>query len=136
MSDSVLKECLKELQKMSKDEVIKKCKELNLYSDKYSNEKYKDDSFEVILPVNIEKNNHRHVNPTIIRTINHTIRRTQEGLVGGMAGRRFPEEFVPEEFVRAMAVKAQGPVAMTARECAAARTKKQGNKSKTSKATK
>ena len=50
MIDSVLKECLKELQEMSKDEVIKKCKELNLYSDKYSNEKYKDDSFEVIYP--------------------------------------------------------------------------------------
>lgn len=48
MIDSVLKECLKELQEMPKDEVIKKCEELDLYSDKYSNKKYKDDSFEVI----------------------------------------------------------------------------------------
>ena len=123
MSDSVLKECLRELQKMSKDEVVKKCKELNLYGDKYSNEKYKDDSFEVILPVNIKKINHGHVN--------HIIKRSPEGLVRGMVGRRFPVELVG-----AIEAKAQGPVAMTARKCGAARTKKQGNKIKTAKATK
>ena len=37
MKDSILKECLKELQEMSKEEVIKKCEELALYDDKYSN---------------------------------------------------------------------------------------------------
>ena len=48
MKDSVLKECLSELQEMSKEEVIKKCEELGLYDNKYSNEKYKDDDFEII----------------------------------------------------------------------------------------
>ena len=48
MKDSILKECLNELQEMSKEEVIKKCKELGLYDDKYSNEKYKDDDFEIV----------------------------------------------------------------------------------------
>ena len=48
MKDFILKECLKELQEMSKEEVIKKCKELGLYDDKYSNEKYKDDDFEIV----------------------------------------------------------------------------------------
>ena len=48
MSNSVLKECLKELQEMSKEEVVEKCEELGLYDDKYNNEKYKDDTFEII----------------------------------------------------------------------------------------
>ena len=48
MSNSVLKECLKELQEMSREEVIERCKELNLYSDEYNNEKYKDNTFEII----------------------------------------------------------------------------------------
>ena len=48
MKDSILKECLKELQEMSKEEVINKCEELGLYDDKYSNEKYKDDDFEIV----------------------------------------------------------------------------------------
>ena len=48
MKNSVLKECLKELQEMSKEEVIKKCEELGLYDDKYSNEKYKDDDFKIV----------------------------------------------------------------------------------------
>ena len=48
MKDSILKECLDELQNMSKEEVIKKCEELGLYDDKYSNEKYKDDDFEIV----------------------------------------------------------------------------------------
>ena len=48
MKDSVLKECLKELQEMSKEEVIKKCEELGLYDDKYSNEKYEDNDFEIV----------------------------------------------------------------------------------------
>ena len=39
MKDSILKECLKELQEMSREEVIKRCKELDLYSDEYNNEK-------------------------------------------------------------------------------------------------
>lgn len=51
MSDSFLKKYLKELQEMSEDEIIEKCKDFNLYSNEYSNEKYKDDSFEVIFPV-------------------------------------------------------------------------------------
>ena len=33
---------------MSKEEVIKKCEELGLYDDKYSNEKYKDDDFKIV----------------------------------------------------------------------------------------
>ena len=41
MKDSVLKECLKELQEMSKEE-------LGLYDDKYSNKKYKDNDFEIV----------------------------------------------------------------------------------------
>ena len=41
MKDSILKECLKELQEMSKEEVIKKCEELALYDDKYSNKNIK-----------------------------------------------------------------------------------------------
>ena len=48
MKDSILKECLDELQKMSKEEVIKKCEELGLYDDKYSNEKYKDNDFKIV----------------------------------------------------------------------------------------
>ena len=48
MEDFILKECLKELQEMSKEEVIKKCEELGLYDDKYSNEKYKDSDFEIV----------------------------------------------------------------------------------------
>ena len=48
MKDSILKGCLKELQEMSKEEVVEKCKELGLYDDKYSNEKYKDDDFEIV----------------------------------------------------------------------------------------
>ena len=48
MKDSNLKECLKELQEMSKEEVVKKCKELGLYDDKYSNEKYKDNDFKIV----------------------------------------------------------------------------------------
>lgn len=124
MSDSVLKECLKELQEMSEDEVIKKCKELNLYSNEYSNEKYKDDSFEVISPVNIRKNKHRHVNPGI--------RITPERLVGDMVGRRG----YLEELVGVMgAAKGRRPAVMTLRKCVA-RPKRQGNKSKTPKATK
>ena len=48
MKDSILKECLKELQEMSKEEVIKQCEELALYDDKYSNKKYKDNDFEIV----------------------------------------------------------------------------------------
>ena len=48
MKDSILKECLNELQEMSKEEVIKKCEELGLYDNKYSNEKYKDNNFEIV----------------------------------------------------------------------------------------
>ena len=48
MSNSVLKECLKELQEMSKEEVVEKCEELGLYDDKYNNEKYKDDDFKIV----------------------------------------------------------------------------------------
>ena len=48
MKDSVLKECLKELQEMSKEEVAEKCEELGLYDDKYNNEKYKDDDFKLV----------------------------------------------------------------------------------------
>ena len=48
MKDSILKECLKELQEMSKEEVIKKCEELGLYDNKYSNEKYKNNNFEIV----------------------------------------------------------------------------------------
>ena len=48
MKDSILKECLKELQEMSNEEVVQKCEELGLYDDKYSNEKYKDNNFEII----------------------------------------------------------------------------------------
>ena len=48
MKDSILKECLNELQEMSKEEVVEKCKELGLYDDKYNNEKYKDDDFKIV----------------------------------------------------------------------------------------
>ena len=48
MKDSILKECLDDLQKMSKEEVIDKCEELGLYDDKYSNKKYKDNDFEIV----------------------------------------------------------------------------------------
>ena len=48
MKDSILKECLNELQEMSKEEVVEKCKELGLYDDKYSNEKYKDNDFKIV----------------------------------------------------------------------------------------
>ena len=39
-------EIIEIIENMSEEEVIKKCIELGLYDDKYSNEKYKDDSFE------------------------------------------------------------------------------------------
>ena len=48
MKDSILKECLNELQEMSKEEVVEKCEELGLYDDKYNNEKYKDDDFKIV----------------------------------------------------------------------------------------
>ena len=48
MKDSILKDCLKELQEMAKEEVIKKCEELGLYDDKYSNKKYKNNDFEIV----------------------------------------------------------------------------------------
>ena len=48
MKDSILKECLKELQEMSKDEVVEKCEELGLYDDKYNIVKYKDDDFKIV----------------------------------------------------------------------------------------
>ena len=48
MKNSILKEYLDELQNMSKEEVIKKCEELGLYDDKYSNEKYKDNDFKIV----------------------------------------------------------------------------------------
>ena len=48
MKDSILKECLKEFQEMSKEEVVKKCEDLGLYDDKYSNKKYKDNDFEIV----------------------------------------------------------------------------------------
>ena len=40
---------------MSEEEVIKKCMELGLYDDEYSNEKYKDDSFEIVYPSDREE---------------------------------------------------------------------------------
>ena len=48
MKDSVLKECLKELQEMSKEEVIKKCEELGLYDNKKKKKKYKDNDFKIV----------------------------------------------------------------------------------------
>ena len=37
-------EIIEIIENMSEEEVIKKCMELGLYDDEYSNEKYKDDS--------------------------------------------------------------------------------------------
>lgn len=37
-------EIIEIIENMSEEEVIKKCIELGLYDDKYSNEKYKDDN--------------------------------------------------------------------------------------------
>ena len=39
-------EIIEIIENMSEEEVIKKCMELGLYDDEYSNEKYKDDSFD------------------------------------------------------------------------------------------
>ena len=49
MKKSILDDCLKELRKMTDEEVVQKCKDLGLYN-KYDNEKYKDDDFEIVLP--------------------------------------------------------------------------------------
>ena len=47
--DSILNDCLKEIRKMTDEEVVQKCKDLGLYKN-YDNEKYKDDDFEIVLP--------------------------------------------------------------------------------------
>ena len=51
MNNSILNDCLRELQEMTDEEVVQKCKELGLYK-KYNNEKYIPDDFELILPDN------------------------------------------------------------------------------------
>lgn len=48
-------EIIEIIENMSEEEVIKKCIELGLYDDKYSNEKYKDDSFEIVYPSDREE---------------------------------------------------------------------------------
>lgn len=48
-------EIIEIIENMSEEEVIKKCIELGLYDDEYSNEKYKDDSFEPVLPSDREE---------------------------------------------------------------------------------
>ena len=53
--DSILNDCLKEISKMTDEEVVQKCKELGLYK-KYNNEKYIPDDFEIVLPNQNEDN--------------------------------------------------------------------------------
>ena len=47
--DSILNDCLKEIRKMTDEEVVQKCKDLGLYKN-YDNEKYIHDDFEIVLP--------------------------------------------------------------------------------------
>ena len=50
MNNSILNDCLRELQEMTDEEVVQKCKELGLYKN-YNNKKYiHDDDFEIVLP--------------------------------------------------------------------------------------